>query len=141
MVDRWGEGVLDVEGAVDRKAIGRIVFSDGDELAWLESVVHPRTVAAQARWREEAGADAKLLVVEVPLLYETGAEERFDAVVVITAPQDVRAARASVADVEERQRRLLPDEEKVARADYAFVNDGSLEELDAFVAEVVAELT
>ena len=57
---------------------------------------------------------------------------------VITSPEEVRAARTAVADVSRRATRLLPDEEKVARADFAFVNDGSLEELDRFVTYVLA---
>jgi dephospho-CoA kinase len=60
-------------------------------------------------------------------------------VVVITAPERLRRERRPQAD--DREQRLLPDEEKVRRADYAYVNDGTLEELDAFVAGVVAELT
>jgi len=140
VAERWGDRVLGADGEVDRKAIGAIVFADAEELAWLEAVLHPRTVEAQRLWREELPEDTKLAVVEVPLLYETGAETRFDAVVVITAPADVRAGRARVADVTARERRLLPDEEKVARADFTYVNDGSLEDLDAFVADVVARL-
>ena len=73
------------------------------------------------------------------LLYETGADRRFDVVVVITAPEHLRRERRPQAD--DREQRLLPDEEKVARADYAYVNDGTLEELDGFVADVVAQLT
>jgi dephospho-CoA kinase len=77
-------------------------------------------------------------VVEIPLLYETGGESRFDAVVVVTAPSEVRAARRE--GLAGREARLLPDEEKMRLADYAFVNDGSLEDLDAFVGEVVEAL-
>jgi dephospho-CoA kinase len=74
----------------------------------------------------------------VPLLYETGGEQRFDKVVVVTAPLEVREARrGGFAD---RAARLLPDEEKLRRADFAFVNDGALEALDAFAAAVVEEL-
>ncbi len=72
------------------------------------------------------------------MLYETGGEARFDAVVVIDAPPEIRAARRAIAD--DRERRLLPEEEKIRRADYTYVNDGTLEELDAFVADVVARL-
>jgi len=140
VVERWGDRVLGADGEVDRKAIGAIVFADAEELAWLEAVLHPRTVEAQRLWLEELPEDTKLAVVEVPLLYETGAETRFDGVVVITAPADVRAGRARVADVRARERRLLPDEGKVARADFTYVNDASLEDLDAFVADVVARL-
>ena len=90
LVERWGDDVLS-GGEVDRKRIGEIVFADRDELAWLESLLHPRVVAEQARWRSEQ--TAPLVVVEIPLLYETGGEERFDAVVVITAPEETRRGR------------------------------------------------
>ena len=138
LVARWGHGVLD-GGEISRAKVGEIVFADRDELAWLESFVHPRTGELQRRWREEQ--TAPLLVVEVPLLYETGADARFDAVVVITAPSEARAARSRVSDLAERERRLIPDEEKVRRADFVYVNDGTLEELDAFVRGVVEQLT
>lgn len=127
------------DGEVSRAKVGEIVFADRAELDWLESVVHPRTVEAQRRWREEQ--TAPLVVVEIPLLYETGADERFDAVLVVTAPPETRAARSSVEDLIERERRLIPDEEKARRADFVYVNDGSLEELDEFVRGVVGQLT
>jgi dephospho-CoA kinase len=75
----------------------------------------------------------------VPLLYETGGDKRFDIVVVITAPTDVRAGRRPIAD--EREQRLLSDDEKVRLADYAYVNDGSLADLEAFVAGVMTDLS
>jgi dephospho-CoA kinase len=137
LVERWGEGVLS-GGEVDRKRVGAIVFADRGELAWLESLLHPRVVDEQARWRTEQ--TAPLAVVEVPLLYETGGEARFDAVVVITASEEVRRARTEVADVVERQGRLLSDDEKAGKADFVYVNDGSLEDLDAFVRGVVQRL-
>jgi len=137
LVDRWGEEVLS-GGEVDRKRVGEIVFADRDELSWLESLLHPRVVAEQARWRGEQ--TAPLVVVEVPLLYETGGEARFDAVVVITAPEETRRGRTEVEDVTERQGRLLSDDEKEERADFVYVNDGSLEDLDAFVRSVVQRL-
>ena len=137
LVDRLGDGVLS-GGLVDRKRVGEIVFADRRELAWLESLLHPRVVAEQARWRAEQ--TAPLAVVEIPLLYETGGEDRFDAVVVITAPDETRRARTEVADVSERQGRLLSDDEKAAQADFVYVNDGSLEDLDAFVRSVVQRL-
>jgi dephospho-CoA kinase len=77
-------------------------------------------------------------VNEVPLLYEARAEDRFDAVVVITAPRELRAERTRL---DEREERLISEEEKVRRADFSYVNDGSLEDLDAFVAGVVSTLT
>jgi dephospho-CoA kinase len=144
LVERFGGSVLDDDGGVDRRGVGEIVFADRDELEWLESLLHPHVVEEQARWRAElaARADAPAVAaVEVPLLYETGAERRFDAVVVITAPEQVRQLRTAVVDAQQRAKRLLADQEKMRRADFAYVNDGSLEELDEFVAGVIATLT
>lgn len=132
---RWGERVFS-EGEVDRGEIGRIVFADRSELAWLESELHPRVRAATDEWLAEQTAD--VAVAEIPLLFETGGQDRFDRVVVVTAPPEVRnARRGAVADREER---LVPEEEKVRRADFCFVNEGSLEQLDAWVAAVLEEL-
>ena len=133
--ERWGERVFR-NGDVDRSEIGRIVFADRGELDWLESELHPRVRAATDEWLAAQTAD--VAVAEIPLLYETGGEKRFDRVVVVTAPPEVREARrGAVAD---REDRLVPEEEKVRRADFSYVNDGSLEELDAFVAGVLEEL-
>jgi len=133
--------VIGADGA-DRAKIAEIVFSDPDHLDWLEDLLHPRVVEQNLAWRQEVESRPELpalTVTEVPLLYETGADRRFDVVVVITAPEHLRRERRPQAD--EREQRLLPDEQKVARADYAYVNDGTLEELDGFVADVVAQLT
>ena len=133
--------MVGADGA-DRAKIAEIVFSDPDHLDWLEELLHPRVVEENLAWRQEVESRPELpalTVTEVPLLYETGADRRFDVVVVITAPEHLRRERRPRAD--EREQRLLPDEQKVARADYAYVNDGTLEELDGFVADVVAQLT
>src|SRR5919206_3035752 len=104
---------LSRDGEVDREAIGRIVFAARAELAWLESELHPRVRAATDAWLSEQTAD--VAVAEIPLLYETGGEARFDRVVVVTAPPEVREARrGAVAD---REDRLVPEDEKVRRAD------------------------
>jgi len=124
-------------GTTDRRQIGEIVFADREQLSWLESLLHPRVRSATEDWL--ADLDAKVAVTEIPLLFETGGEGRFDAVVVITAPEDVRAARAPQAR-DTRSRRLISDEEKVARADFAYVNDGTLDELDEFVGQVLERL-
>jgi dephospho-CoA kinase len=135
--ERWGDRVFR-DGDVDRAEIGRIVFADRAELAWLEAQLHPRVRAAMDAWLAEQTAEVAVAVAEIPLLYETGGEARFDRVVVVTAPAEVREARrGAVAD---REDRLVPEEEKVRRADFTYVNDGSLEELDAFIAGVLEEL-
>lgn len=141
LLERFGPEVIGEDGA-DRAAIARVVFNDPEQLQWLEQLLHPRVALEHARWREEIAAapdPPRVSVTEVPLLYETGGDERFDRVVVITASPEVRAARRPVDDA--REDRLIPDSEKVRRADFSYVNDGTLEELDAFVAEVMARLT
>ena len=140
--ERLGEDALGPDGRPDRAAIARVVFADREALAWLEALLHPLVVRDYMAWREELAArpDAPAVAVtEVPLLYEVGGETRFDAVVVITAPRDLRSARANVP-LEARERRLLSDEEKINRADFAYVNDRALADLDAFVEGVMREL-
>jgi dephospho-CoA kinase len=130
--ERWGDDAVG-----NRKRIAEIVFEDRAELDWLEQLLHPRTRAVVTAWLESV--DDPIAVVEVPLLYEGGGEMRFDKVVVITAPPEVRHTRRG--NLDDREARLIPDEEKLRRADYAFVNDGTLEDLDAFVGEVVEALS
>jgi dephospho-CoA kinase len=141
--ERYGARVFAADGSVDRTAVGALVFGDADELLWLERLLHPLVMARTEAWREQLSSSPDppdLAVNEVPLLYETGSEGRFDAVVAITAPRELRAARAGVR-LDEREQRLLPEDEKLSRADFSYVNDGSLDELDAFVADVVRTLT
>ena len=143
LVAELGEGILDEAGGIDRARVAEVVFADRDKLDFLESVLHPRVAAEYLRWREqlaELPEPPRVAVTEVPLLYESGAEERFDKVVVITAPAKLREQRRRVRR-DDREQRLLPDAEKVKRADYAYVNTGPLEELDAWVRGVMAELT
>jgi dephospho-CoA kinase len=142
VVQRLGHGVVAPDGSLDRGAIAAVVFNDREALARLEELLHPLVSAEYLRWREQLAElpDApRVCVTEVPLLYEAGSDAHFDRVVVLTAPEGVRRERSKAA-VEERERRLLPDEDKMARADYTYVNTGSLKELDAFVAGVMAEL-
>lgn len=130
-------------GTSDREAVRDLAVADRDALLWLEGLLHPRVLARTEAWRDDLARlpdPPALAVNEVPLLYEAGAEGRFDAVVVITAPRELRAERAGER-LDEREQRLIPDEKKMSRADFAYVNDGSLDDLDAFVAGVVSTLT
>jgi dephospho-CoA kinase len=140
LVERFGPEVIGSDGA-DRAVVADIVFNDPDQLRWLEELLHPKVVQEHSAWRQQLaeGPDPPAVTVtEVPLLYETGGEKRFDVVVVITAPPAVRAERRPIAD--EREQRLLAEDEKIRRADYTYVNEGTLEELDAFVAGVLTDL-
>ena len=141
--ERFGDGLFADDGDVDRSALADIVFADREALDWLEALLHPRVVQEYMDWRERLGElddPPRVSATEVPLLYEVGGQERFDAVVVVTAPPDVRGARSEVA-AGDREPRLLPDSVKVAQADFAYVNDGSVEELDGFVEGVLRELS
>lgn len=142
LVERFGDRILGEDGRPDRARIGEIVFADPEALVWLEQLLHPLVSQTYMDWRDAlAGLEEPpaVCVTEVPLLFEVGSEQRFDKVVVVTAPQPLRAERRRVPH-DDRDERLLPDAEKVARADYAYVNDGSLDDLDAFVAGVMHDL-
>jgi len=142
LVERLGEEILGDDGAPDRERIAIRVFKDRDALDFLEKLLHPLVSREYMSWRDQLAAlpnPPLVCVTEVPLLYEVGAETRFDKVVVITAPTKLRRARSDVA-TDDRESRLIPDAEKVERADYSFKNTGGLEELDAFVASVLADL-
>lgn len=143
VVERLGEDVLGGDGEIDRGKVGRIVFSDPPALAWLEGLLHPLVVTRYLTWREELAEQPDppaVCVTEVPLLYEVGGETRFDKVVVVTAPTAVRISRR-IGPLRDREQRLLSDEEKARRADFVYVNEGTLDDLDRFVSGVVATLS
>jgi dephospho-CoA kinase len=143
LVERLGEGILGPDGALDRERIARRVFDDRDALDFLEKLLHPLVSREYLEWREhlaELPNPPRVCVTEVPLLYEVGADARFDKVVVVTAPRKLREARRGGRQ-DDRESRLLPDREKVKRADFVYVNTGTPDELDAWVAEVMATLT
>ena len=143
MVGRLGEGILGADGEIDRSRVAERVFDDRESLAWLEALLHPKVSAEYLTWRDQLGRlenPPDVCVTEVPLLYEVGGQDRFDKVVVITAPQKLREARARVP-VAGRSDRLLNDKEKLKLADFSYVNNGTLEELDAFIAGVMERLT
>jgi dephospho-CoA kinase len=142
VVSRMGNGVLSPEGQIDRGALATVVFNDREALGWLEELLHPLVAAEYLQWRDDLAQlrnAPRVCVTEVPLLYETGGDARFDKVVVITAPAKLRRARSEVT-ADDREARLLSDSEKVKRADYSYTNIGSVEELDAFVASVMRDL-
>lgn len=143
IVRELGDGVLADDGSIDRGRVAEVVFADRAKLDFLEGLLHPKVAAEYLTWRDQLGAlpePPEVCVTEVPLLYETGGDERFDKVVVITAPAKLREQRRRVTR-DDRDQRLLPDKEKLERADFAYVNKGTLEELDAWVAGVMKELT
>ena len=140
--ERWGDRVLS-GGQVDRSAVAAIVFDSPEDLAWLEGTLFPRVGQRMAAWRGELEPEAGVAVVEVPLLFEAGIEGAFDAVVAVVADESLRAERAAERGhegLEGRSGRQLSQDEKASRADHVIRNDGSLDDLEAAVAGVLAEL-
>ena len=143
LVERLGEEILGEDGAPDRERIAFRVFKDREALDFLEKLLHPLVSREYMTWREQLAAlpnPPAVCVTEVPLLYEVGAETRFDKVVVVTAPSKLREARRGGWQ-DERESRLLSDREKAKRADFTYVNTGTPDELDTWVAGVMATLT
>jgi dephospho-CoA kinase len=143
LVERLGEDILGEDGAPDRERIALRVFKDREALDFLEKVLHPLVSREYMTWREQLAAlpnPPAVCVTEVPLLYEVGADSRFDKVIVITAPTKLREARRG-GWTDDREARLIPDREKAKRADFMYANTGTPDELDAWVAGVMATLT
>lgn len=142
VVERWGQEVAP-GGAVDRTRVGEIVFADPEELRWLESQIHPLVAERTAAWMLGLPAATEVAVVEVPLLFEVGRDELFDATVAVVAGEEVRRQRAAArghALVEGREARQLSQEEKAERADHVIVNDGTLEDLEAALSALIEKL-
>jgi dephospho-CoA kinase len=143
LMDRWGEEIAP-DGGVDREKVSEIVFNDRDELAWLESVIHPRVGAHVLQWRQSLDPDAAVAVVEVPLLFEAAMEDAFDATVAVVADDELRDARLrerGQGGIEGREQRQLDQAEKERRADHVIRNDASLEELESRVRSLIEQLT
>lgn len=145
--EHFGDVVVDGAGGISRPALAGIVFSDEAELRWLEDLLHPYVREAVAEWverQQRARPRPALAVVEVPLLFETGFEQRFDFIMLITAPDDVRRKRvtAKLTDSEFRRRRAqqMSEEEKVRRSDFVFDNSGSRKDLREFVGQTAASI-
>lgn len=145
VVALFGPEVIGPSGDLDRSAIASRVFSDEVRRAELEAIVHPEVRRRIAQGvADEAGGD-RVVVVDSPLLIETGAHEAFPLVVVVCASDPVRIARLVArgmdeADARARMAAQMPDEQAVAAADVLLVNDGSEAELEAQVESLWRDL-
>jgi dephospho-CoA kinase len=147
IVERWGTSILSADGLIDRAALRRIVFSEPQELEQLNAIVHPEVermlgaLVQQARQRGD-----RLVVCDIPLLFERRMTDAFDRILLVDAPRPVRLERL----VRERGLReteamamivaQMPAELKRARADFVIDNVGTLTQLDQRVAEVWSAL-
>ncbi len=139
-------GVLDPQGGVDRTRLRAAVLDAPGRMAALEAIVHPLVRAASTDFLARHGA-APLVVLDIPLLYETGGEARCDAVAVVSAPPEVQRARvlarpgmteAAFAAILAKQ---MPDAEKRARADFVIDTSRGFPAAEAAVARIVTALT
>jgi dephospho-CoA kinase len=137
--EHFGDEVVGPGGAVDRSAVARRVFADAGERRWLEALLLPLIQAEFERWRDaRVAAGAELLVHEAATLFEAGVQGRYDTIVLVTAPKDLRERRRPGSA--SRMAAQLSEEEKARRSDVVYENTGSLEDLDRFVAGLVEQL-
>ncbi|MBA3301895.1 MAG: dephospho-CoA kinase [Thermoleophilaceae bacterium] len=138
VVGKFGESVVR-DGALDRGLIAERVFGDEEARKALEAELWPRVGARVAAFREEG--EGRALVVEVPLLFEAGMQTVFDKTVAVIADGDVRAARVGERDHESREGIQLSQQEKAELADFVIRNDGTIQELEQKLSEVLATMT
>ena len=140
---RWGDDVMSGDGTLDRAALRELVFGNEDELEALNAIVHPEVAAYRDRLVDEARHRGDRLVVQdIPLLFESGIVDQFDRIVLVDAPRPVRLERLmrerglSETDAMDMITAQMPAELKRARADYIIENVGTVRELEERVSEV-----
>jgi dephospho-CoA kinase len=132
------------DGKVDRDALSRRVLGDAPALKRLEAIVHPLVRKAEERFLKRAeAAGAKIVVLDIPLLFETGGDSRVDAVVVVSAPADLQRKRAlerglSAERLDALLARQMPDSEKRRRADFVVDSSQGIEHARAQVHAILA---
>lgn len=145
MVDRFGPGILQADGQLDRQAVADIVFKDADALADLGAIVHPAVGAEIAARLEAASETDHIVVLDVPLLVESGRDD-MAALIVVDVDPDIAVDRLvhqrgmREDDARARMARQVRRDERLARADEVIDNSGSIESLRAQVAALWARL-
>lgn len=143
---RFGADMLDPDGAVNRRKLGPLVFADPAARRDLEAIVHPavyRAIAAGLRAFELTGS--RIAIVDIPLLYETTGNRRFERVIATVCSPALQVARLmarglSETDAHQRLAAQMPAEEKAARAEFVIRTDGTFQETDAQVRSIWSEL-
>jgi dephospho-CoA kinase len=136
------------DGKVDRNRLAALVLDDPAALKQLEAIVHPLVHAAERRLLAEAEArGAKVAVLDIPLLFETGADKRVDAVVVVSAPAEVQQSRVlarpgmTIEKLDAILGRQMPDAEKRRQADFVVDTSGSFDATRAQISAILDAVT
>jgi dephospho-CoA kinase len=143
IVARWASDVLGPDGQLDRAALRRIVFADHEQLEELNAIVHPEVERLRLRLLEQARKRGdRLVICDIPLLFERHMTDRFDRIILVDAHRAVRLERLvtdrglSETEAMEMIAAQMPAELKRARADYVIDNDGTLTQLERRVQDV-----
>ena len=147
VIRRFGSGIRDADGALDRKKLGAIVFADSDARHALEHIIHPFVRVATDRWYASLDAHQHpFAIADIPLLFEGGREGDFDAVIVTVCDPGTQLQRLMHRDglTEEEARQRIsaqwPLEAKVAKADYVIRTDGTFDDTNRQVNDVMSQL-
>lgn len=146
IVEHFGEGVLDDEGFIDRARLGAIVFADEKKRTLLNELTHPPIIDAIATQLEVLQAFDGVVVIDVPLLVESGVDRGYEAVIVVATNPETqlhRLVELRGMDRAEAQARIdaqSPLDDKLAVATHVIWNEGTLAELHAAVDEVAEDL-
>jgi len=162
IVQHFGPDVVNVDGTLNRRLLADLSFRQ-NRLQELNRIVHPPVIAAQQEWAERVFAEDQnaVVIVESALIFEADAQgtapgwrERFDRIILVTVPDEVKIARYLArmanstapahdpeADARARLAAQIPDREKLSHCDYVIRNDGTLEETEEQVKRIFAELS
>ena len=154
VVETFGEGILTPEKKIDRGKLADAAFPDPEKRKKLEGIVHPAVIQGEMEWMAQVAREhlrTQIGLIEIPLLFETGSEKRFDKTITVTCTPEQRLERfrqrhkklseaESLAEVERRSKAQLPCEEKARRADYVIDNSHGLAELDAAVRRTYKQI-
>ncbi|MEE3001928.1 MAG: dephospho-CoA kinase [Planctomycetota bacterium] len=142
----WGDAVFDDDGHVDRSAVAERVFSDPVELQRLEALLHPLVERARGAEFDTAPEGTPALVIDAPLLFETGLDEQCDVILFIDAPRSIRLERLAEArgwnaeELERREDRQMPLDAKRERAHHVLQNHGGVDDLKDQVEQILETL-
>lgn len=151
LVKRFGSGIVKPDGEIDRAKLASAAF-DGGRVEELNKIVHPAVIRQQEQWMREIGAKEPyaIMMVEAALIFEAGAHDRFDKIIVVTCKPGQKMARLALrtgmseaqaeAEVDRRSKAQIPDDEKMRRADFVIDNSGPVDVTRHQVERIYAEL-